>query len=162
MTTRPTFDGNSEKFELFEDLFQTSLKIHNQLTEEDKVNYFHSLMRDDAPQTFKNISSPNRENLAEILNVFHEKYVKPQSMATAKHKFPKTSCQSSEPEFNRLFGRTPEIGKRCFRSCGPSNHWTIHICQDAPTPEEINKPGLLEKRHLWTDCETARNGIRAT
>ena len=26
-TTMPTFDGKSEKFELFEDLFQTSLKI---------------------------------------------------------------------------------------------------------------------------------------
>ena len=35
-TTMPTFDGKSEKFELFEDLFQTSWKIHNQLTEEDK------------------------------------------------------------------------------------------------------------------------------
>ena len=31
-TTMPTFDGKSEKSELFEDLFQTSLKIHNQLT----------------------------------------------------------------------------------------------------------------------------------
>ena len=41
-TTMPTFDGKSEKFELFEDLFQTSLKIHNQLTEEDKINHFHS------------------------------------------------------------------------------------------------------------------------
>ena len=29
-TTMPTFDGKSEKFELFEDFFQTSLKIHNQ------------------------------------------------------------------------------------------------------------------------------------
>ena len=35
-TTMPTFDGKSEKFELFKDLFQTRLKIHNQLTEEDK------------------------------------------------------------------------------------------------------------------------------
>ena len=86
-TTMPTFDGKSEKFELFEDLFQTSLKIHNQLTEEDKINYFHSLMRGDALQTFKNISSPNRENLTEILTVFRRKYVKPQSMATAKHNF---------------------------------------------------------------------------
>ena len=40
-TTMPTFDGKSEKFELFEDLFQTSLKIHNQLTEEDRINYSH-------------------------------------------------------------------------------------------------------------------------
>ena len=86
-TTMPTFDGNSEKFELFEDLFQTSLKIHNQLTEEDKIYYFHSFMRGDALQTFKDITSPNRENLGEILTVFRRKYVKPQSMATAKHKF---------------------------------------------------------------------------
>ena len=86
-TTMPAFDGKSEKFELFEDLFQTSLKIHNQLTEEDKLHFFHSLMRGDALQTFKNISSPNRENLTEILSVFRRKYVKLQSMATAKHKF---------------------------------------------------------------------------
>ena len=86
-TTMPTFDGKPEKFELFEDLFQTSLKIHNQLTEGDKVNYFHSLMRGDALQTFKNISSLNRENLTEIRTVFRRKHVKPQSMATAKHKF---------------------------------------------------------------------------
>ena len=42
MTTMPTFHGKSEKFELFEDLFQTSLKIHNHLTEQDKIYYFHS------------------------------------------------------------------------------------------------------------------------
>ena len=41
----PTFDGRSDNFELFEDLFQTSLKIQNQLTEEDKINYFHPLIR---------------------------------------------------------------------------------------------------------------------
>ena len=81
----PSFDGESEKFELFEDLFQTSLKTHNQLTEEDKVNFFHSLMRGDALETFKNIIIPNRKNLAEILIVFRRKYKKPQSMATARH-----------------------------------------------------------------------------
>ena len=88
-TTMPTFDGKSEKFELFEDLFQTSLKIHNQLTEEDRINYFHSLMRGDALQTFKNIIGPTRKNLGEILAVFRRKYVQPQSMATAKHKIQK-------------------------------------------------------------------------
>ena len=57
-TTMPTFDGKSEKFELFQDLFQTSLKIHNQLTFENKMNYFHSLKNGDALQTFKNITGP--------------------------------------------------------------------------------------------------------
>ena len=44
-------------------------------------------MRGDALQTFKNISSRNRENLTEILTVFRRKYVKPQSMVTAKQNF---------------------------------------------------------------------------
>ena len=78
----PTFDGKSEKIELFEDPFQTSLKIHNQLTEDDKINYFHSLMRWDALQTFQNINGPARDNLGEILVVFRRKYVKQQSRAT--------------------------------------------------------------------------------
>ena len=96
----PTFDGKSEKFELFEDLFQASFKIHKQLTEEDKISYFNSLMRGDALQTFKKITSPNRENLGEILTVLREKYVKPQSMATAKDNFLTTGLQSRKPKNN--------------------------------------------------------------
>ena len=85
-TTKPTFDGKSEKFQLFEHLFQTNLKKHNQPTEVDKINYFHSHMHSDALQTFKNVSSRNRETLKEILTVFRRIYVKPQSMAMAKYK----------------------------------------------------------------------------
>ena len=48
----PTFDGKSEKFELFEDLFRMSLKIHNHPTEDDRMICFHSLMRGDALQAF--------------------------------------------------------------------------------------------------------------
>ena len=55
------FDGKSEKFELFEDLFQTSVRILNQLTEDDRINYFHSLMTGDALQTFKHTNGTTRE-----------------------------------------------------------------------------------------------------
>ena len=74
--TMPTFDGKSEEFDLFEDLFQTRLKIHNQLTEDDRIKYFHSLMRRDALQTFKNNNGPTR-NFGKILTVSRRKYVKP-------------------------------------------------------------------------------------
>ena len=83
----PTFVGKSEKNELFEELFQTSLKVNNQLTEDDRINYFQSFMRGDALQTFKNIDGATQEKLGEILALFRKKYVKPHSMATAKHKF---------------------------------------------------------------------------
>ena len=113
-TTMPTFDGKSEKFELFEDLFQTSLKIHNQLTEEDKINYFHSLMRGDALQTFKNITSPNRENLGEILTVFRRKYVEPQSMATAKHKFQQLVFNPANQKLIDFLDELQKLAKDAF------------------------------------------------
>ena len=62
-TTISTFTGKSEKFELFGDLSQTSLKLHNQLTQENKMNYFHFFMRSEALQTFEDISIPIPENL---------------------------------------------------------------------------------------------------
>ena len=113
-TTMPTFDGKSEKFELFEDLFQTSLKIHNHLTEEDKINYFHSLMRGDALQTFKNITSPNREYLAEILTVFRRKYEKPQSMATAKQKFQRLVFNPANQKLIDFLDELQKLAKDAF------------------------------------------------
>ena len=114
-TTMPTFDRKSEKFELFEDLFQTSLKIHNELTENDRINYFHCVMTGDALQTFKNINGPNRENLGEIPAVFRRKYV--------------TRLQSSKSKVSRLSWWTSETGQRRIRNSCPCHHWPIHICQ---------------------------------
>ena len=68
--TMPTFDGKPEKFELIENLSQRSLKIYNQLTENDRINYFHFLMSGDALQLFENITGPTRENLGKFLAVF--------------------------------------------------------------------------------------------
>ena len=64
-------------------------------------------MRADALETFKNVSSRNRENLAEIVTVFRRKYVKPQSMATAKHKFQHLVFNPAKQKLVELFGRTP-------------------------------------------------------
>ena len=93
LTIRPvnsntmTFDGKSEKFELFEDLFHTMIKMQPEMTEQMKINHFHSLLRKNALQTFRNISSSNRQTLEDVLVIFRQKYVKPESQATAKHKW---------------------------------------------------------------------------
>ena len=86
-TTTLTFDGKSEKFELFEDLFHTMVKMQPDMTETMKINHFHSLLRKNALQTFRNINTANRQTLEDILAVFRRKYVKPESQATAKHKW---------------------------------------------------------------------------
>ena len=40
-----TFDGRSEKFELFEDLFHTMIKVQAEMSEQMRINHFHSLLR---------------------------------------------------------------------------------------------------------------------
>ena len=142
-TTMPTFDGKSEKFELFEDLFQTSLKIHNQLTDEDKINYFHSLMRGDALQTFKNIGSPNRKNLTEILTVFRRKYLKPQSMATAKHKFHQLVFN---PANQKLIDFLDELQKLAKDAFGVAAQAIIDQFMYAKMPPHLKKS--INRAHL--------------
>ena len=116
-----TFDENQEKFELFEDLLQASLENHNQLTEfEDNINYFHSLMRGDALQTFINISSPSRGLLEELLTVvFRKKYVKLQPMATAKHNLQRRVFNLANQKFIDFF--TLKIIRRCVKCCCSSD-----------------------------------------
>ena len=110
----PIFDGKSEKFELFEDLFQTSLKTHDQLTEEDKINYFQSLMRGDALQTFRNSTSPKRENLGEILTVFCRKYLKPQSVAMAKNNFQRLVFNPANQKLIDFLDELQKLAKDAF------------------------------------------------
>ena len=142
-TTMPTFDGKSEKFELFEDLLQTSLKIHNQLAEEDRINYFHSLMRGDALQTFRNIIDPTRENLGEILAVFRRKYLKPQSMATAKHKFQKFVFNPANQKLVDFLDELQELATDAF---GIAAHAIIEQFIYAKMPPHLKK--LIIQAHL--------------
>ena len=165
-TTIPTFDAKSERIELFEDLFQTSLKIHNQLTEKDKINYFHSLMRGDALQTFKNITSPNRENLGEILTVFRRKYVKPQSMATAKHKFQRLVFNPSNQKLIDFLDELQKLAKDAF---GVAAQAIIEQFIYAKTPPHLKKSinqahlenGTYEQIVSHLERELELNGLEA-
>ena len=145
-TTMPTFDGKSEKFELFEDIFQTNLKIHNQLTEDDRINYFHSLMRGDALQTFTIINGPTREKLGEILAVFRRKYVKPQSMATAKHKFQKLVFNPANQKLVDFLDELQKLAKDAIGIRPNSAHANIEQFIYAKMPPHMNKS--INQAHL--------------
>ena len=161
-----TFDGKSEKFELFENLFPTSLKIHNQLTEEDRINYFHSRMRGDALQTFKNINGPTRENLREILAAFRRKYVKPQSMATAKHKFQKLVFN---PANQKLVDFLDELQKLAKNTFGIAAHAIIEQFIYAKMPSHLKKSinqallenGTFEQVVTYLERKLGLNGLEA-
>ena len=157
---------NTEEIELFEDLFRTSPKIQNQLTEDARINYFHSLMRGDALQTFKNISGPTQDNLGEILAVFRWNYIKPQSMSTAKYKFQKLDFN---PANQKLVDFLDELDKLARDAFGIAAHAIIEQFIHAKMPPHLKNsmnPAHLENgtyeqivTHLERELEL--NGLEA-
>ena len=61
-------------------------------------------------------NSPNRENLGEILTVFRRKYVKPQSMATAKHKFQRLVFNPANQKLIDFLDDLQKLAKNAFRA----------------------------------------------
>ena len=131
LTIRPvnsntmTFDGKSEKFELFEDLFHTM-----------KINHFHSLLRKNALQTFRNISSSNRQTLEDVLVIFRRKYVKPESQATAKHKWHRLAF---DPNTMKLPDFPEELNQGAEKAFGDHAQKMIDSLHYAKLPPKLKR-----------------------
>ena len=108
------FDGKNEKFELFEDLFHTMLKMQPEMTETMKINHFHAHLRKEALQTFRNISAVNKKTLDDVLIVFRRKYVKPESQATAKHKWLKLTFDPNTKSLPDFLEELNECAEKAF------------------------------------------------
>ena len=90
----------------------------------------------DALQTFKNITSPNRENLRENLTVLRRKNVKPQSTATAKHKFQRLVFN---PATHKLIDFLDELQKSAIDAFGVAAQKVIEQFIYANMPPHLKK-----------------------
>ena len=113
-TNRLHFDGKNEKFELFEDLFHSMLKMQPEMTKAMKINHFHAHLRKEALQTFRNISALNQKTLDDVLIVFRRKYVKPESQATTKHKWHKLTFDPNTKSLPDFLEELNECAERAF------------------------------------------------
>ena len=113
-TTMPTFDGKNEKFEHFEDLFNTSLTAYPKITEKEKIHYFHSLLRKDALQTFQNLTTENKNTINDVLAAFRRRYVRIQSVATARCKWDKLCFDPSTQKFQDFLGDYQKLAHDAF------------------------------------------------
>ena len=93
-------------------------------------------MRGDALQTFKNITSLNREEFGDILTVFRRKYAKPRSMATAKHKFQRTVFN---PENQKLTDFLDGLQKLAQESFGVATQTVLEQFIKAKMPPHLKK-----------------------
>ena len=142
LTVRPvnsntmTFDGKSEKFELFEDLFHTMIRMQPEMFEQMKINHFHSLLRKNALQTFRNISTANRQTLEDVFVIFRQKYVKPQYQATAKHKW---HCLVFDPNTRKLLDFFEEMNQGAEKAFGYNAQKMIDSLLYSKLPPKIKR-----------------------
>ena len=90
------------------------LKIQPEMTEATKINHFHAHLRKEALQTFRNISTINKKTLDDVLIVFRRKHVKPESQATAKHKWHKLTFDPNTKSLPDFLEELNECAERAF------------------------------------------------
>ena len=143
------FHGKNEKFEIFEDLFHTMLKMQPEMTEAKKINHFHAHLRKEALQTFRNISASNKNTLEDALIVFRQKYVKPESQATTKHKWHKLTFNPNTKSLSDFLEELNEWAERAF--CDNAQHMIDNLLN-------TKLPPLLKRSLNLAYLENATNG----
>ena len=136
------------------------------LTEEMKINHFHAHLRGLALKTFKNIQRTPHTTLEDILKVFRRKYVKPESSASAKHRFHRLSFQ---PENQKLPDFLEDLQESAEKAFGENAHQMIENLLYAKMPPHLKKSinqAYLENgtydqivKHLEREMEL--NGLEA-
>ena len=114
-TQVPLFRGNRENHNEFEHLLLNHLRPHqHKLSEEQKLTYFQSLLRDDAIEFWQSLKMTNQTTLAQVLRYFKNEYAKEDLKEVAKYKFDKmrydplmTSSTSSKRWQNKHLEKSP-------------------------------------------------------
>ena len=147
-TSTLTFDGKNEKFELFEDWFNTLIKMQPGITESMKINQFHAHLRKGALQTFHNISSQNKNRLEDILVVFRRKYVKPESTATAKHKWHKLIFDPNKQSLPDFLEELHQGAEKAFGENAEQMIISLALCKTTSTSKKIGEHCVSRKWYV--------------
>ena len=117
-TTKNTlsFHGQNEKIETFEDLFQTMFKMQPEKSKAMTYNQFLSHLQKEALQTFRDINDSNKRTLKDVLTIFRRNYYRPQSPATAEHKWLKFTFNPNTKPFSDFLQELKECAERAFAS----------------------------------------------
>ena len=84
------------------------------MTEAMQINLFHARLRNEALQTFRNISASNKKTLDDVLIKFRRKYIKTESQTTATHKWHKFIFDPKTKSLSHFSEELSECAKRAF------------------------------------------------
>ena len=139
----PVFDGKSEKFELFKDLFRNNIKMYSHLTEIQKINYFYSLLRGNALQAYCNIDDTKKDNLEEVITAFKRRFGDFQSGAKARCEWDALHFDPTKQKLHEFLYMLRKNAKEAF---GPEAQKFIDKAIYAKMPDHVKK--ILNRAYL--------------
>ena len=162
----PTFDGKTVKFELFGDLFRNNIKMYQHLTELQKINYFHSLLRGDALQAFCNIENAKKDSLEEIMTIFKHRFGDYLSMAKARCEWDALRFDPSTQKLHEFLDVLRKTAKEAFGSQAQQFiHKAIYAKMLDHVKKILNRAYLEERPYneivLHLEMEMQLNGLGA-
>ena len=157
-TTKLTFDGKTKKFEHFEDLFQTSLKVHSRITEQEKIYYFYSLLRGDALQNFRKMRDATKSNLSDIIAGFCRRYVKTKSVATALCKWENLIFDPTSQIFPEFLELHQKLAQEAYADDAPKFVESSFLCKNDRPPEKSPQPSSPRNGSLRNNGPAPRKG----
>ena len=97
----------------------TSLKVYPNISEEEQFHYFHSLLRDEALQTYRNVTDTNRASLEDIIATFLRRCVRSQPIATARCKWEQIYFDPSRQSFQDFFEQYQKLAQDAYGEDAP-------------------------------------------
>ena len=114
-TQVPLFKGNRDKYNEFEHLLLNHLRPHaHKLTEEQKLNYFQSLLRDDAIEFWLTLTITTESTLKDILAAFKKEYAKEELSEVSKFKFDQLRYDPTTESFSKFLANYKKVAKEAY------------------------------------------------
>ena len=111
----PNFKGQQDKYNEFEHLLMNHLRpISNKLTEEEKIHFFQSLLRDEAIEFWQTITITTTTTLADILSTFRKEFAKDDLKEVARYRWNEAKYDPATESFSDFVKNLKKIAKQAF------------------------------------------------
>ena len=111
----PNFRGQKDKFVEFEHLLLNHLSpLANKITEENKLHFFQSLLRDDAIEYWQSIQITPLTTLKDVLDLFRKEFAKEDLKEVARYKWDQARYDPTTETFSDFLKNLKKIAKQAF------------------------------------------------
>ena len=111
----PNFRGQKDKFVEFEHLLLNHLSpLANKITEENKLHFFQSLLRDEAIEYWQSIQITPMTTLKDVLELFRKEFAKEDLKEVARYKWDQARYDPTTETFGDFLKSLKKTAKQAF------------------------------------------------